>query len=184
MVNSDFLLKDTISRQEFRYPHGQDKRTILLNNVLKKIILGGLKTPDSFVCEFKCEIPNKKYNFNISVPNQYNNAEILWEITYSFVEQALTWLDLSEFDNFEVKVDDGGFVTKSTYYELANWGMKRIPSPLISPVFYSEDKKIKIRDFISEKLERERVEWEKKYKPDMTMTIERPISRIKKFFKF
>jgi hypothetical protein len=100
------------------------------------------------------------------------------------VEQALTWLDLSEFDNFEVKVDDGGFVTKSTYYELAHWGMKRIPSPLISPVTYSENKKIKIRDFISEKWERERIEWENKYKPDMTITKERPISRIKKFFKF
>ena len=61
----------------------------------------------------------------MSVPNRYNNPDILWEITYTLVEQAMKWLDLSEIDNFEIKVDDGGVVNKCTYYDLVFWGLKR-----------------------------------------------------------
>ena len=186
MSMSDFLYQDSISRKEFWYPHGQDKRTILLNNIFSRIVMGDVKRPDSFVGQFKCEIPDKKYNFTMSVPNRYNNPDILWEITYTLVEQAMKWLDLSEIDNFEIKVDDGGVVNKCTYYDLVFWGLKRNSSPLMTPVIYSETKLKKINDWGNEKFERERKEWENKYAPkhDETITIKRPTNLIKKFFKF
>jgi hypothetical protein len=99
----------------------------------------------------------------------------------------MKWLDLSEFDNFEIKVDDGGIVNKCTYYDLAHWGLNRISSPLIIPVTYSEDKLKKINNWVSAKFELERKEWENKFTPDALITPKRPkkinklINKIKEY---
>lgn len=174
------LDNETIPRSEFFYPHGQDKRTTHLNQILRKIVSSDMDktTREKVTYSFNCEIPNVKYNFTISVPNRYNNSEILWEAVYHLVENVLVWYDLSEINNFEIKVDEGSFITKCTYYDLAFWGLNR------SSVFghkpnYSEDKYKRIIDWRNDKFNRERHEWEMMNAPKNYNTTEEP-KRFKK----
>jgi hypothetical protein len=192
-----FLNSDNIYRQEFFYPHGQDKRTTRLNKILREIVLGNLTVDEKLICKFECEVPNQKYNFSISVPNRYNNPEILWEAVYHTLEKVMCWYDLSEIDNFEIKVDDGGFFSKCTYYDLAGWGLVRSSVFGIAPN-YSESKKQKISEWVKVKFEKDRIEYQKQMirgysllsESDETTTIDRPkgikkvINKIKKYANF
>lgn len=188
-----FLNTDKIYRQEFFYPHGQDKRTTRLNKILREIVLGDLTVDEKLICKFECEVPNQKYNFSVSAPNRYNNPEILWEAVYHTLEKVMCWYDLSEIDNFEIKVDDGGFFSKCTYYDLASWGMVRSSIFGIAPN-YSDSKKQKISEWVKVG----RIEWKKQMirgysllsESDETTTIDGPkgikrvINKIKKYANF
>jgi hypothetical protein len=109
----------------------------------------------------------------------------------------MCWYDLSEIDNFEIKVDDGGFFSKCTYYDLASWGVVRSSVFGIAPN-YSESKKQKISEWVKVKFEKDRIEWQKQMirglsllsESDETTTIYRPkgvkrvINKIKKYANF
>jgi len=167
------LPNEKISSQEFLYPHGQDKRTYYLNKIIKGIVFDDNRIYESMKVGFGCEIPNTKYFFYVEVPRKYSNSEILWEATYHTVESALVWYDLSDIDNFEIKVSDGGHISKCTYYDLVLWGINRQGSPFGSKIVYSPEKYEKIFDYGQSKFEMEQKEYMEKYHPTKPQEIKK-----------
>lgn len=153
-------LRHQLGNREFNYPHGQDKKTIFLNKILINIVLGDEAFKNSgYEFEFKCEITGQKYNLTVTTPRRFNNYELLFEAVYQVVEECLKWLDLSEIDNFEIKVSDGGELSKCTYYDLVSWALIRRGSAIIDYPEYSKEKLDKIRQYRTQILEQERFEY-------------------------
>ena len=153
-------LRHQLGNREFNYPHAQDKNTIFLNKILKNIVLSDEQVKKSgYEFEFKCEITRQKYNFTVTTPRRFSNYELLFEVVYQVVEECLKWLDLSEIDNFEIKVSDGGELSKCTYYDLASWALDRRDSAIIDYPGYSKEKLEKIRQYRTQILEQERFEY-------------------------
>lgn len=153
-------LRHQLGNREFNYPHGQDKKTIFLNKILNNIVLGDEAFKNSgYEFEFKCEITRQKYNFTVTTPRRFNNYELLFEVVYQVVEECLKWLDLSEIDNFEIKVSDGGELSKCTYYDLVSWALIRRSSAIIDYPEYSKEKLDKVRQYRTQILEQERFEY-------------------------
>lgn len=154
-------IRHQLGSREFNYPHGQDKNTLFLNKILNNIVLNDeeFHQKSGYKFEFKCEIVKQKYNLNVITPRPFSNYEILFEVVYQIVEECLKWLDLSEIDNFEIKVSDGGELSKCTYYDLASWALDRRDSAIISYPLYSKEKMDKIRQYRTQIFEQERFEY-------------------------
>ena len=126
VVNSKTILYSSIneiSRQEFYYPHAQDKKTNYLNKLLSSIITKDV-IEHGISAEFHAEIPNQKYGFTLKVPRPYNNPELFWMATFQVIQDVIMWMDLSDFDNFVVKTCQDKSFAKVDYYTLAYWGLK------------------------------------------------------------
>lgn len=188
------LLTTPLTIKEIGFPSQQDKRTIMLNNVLNNIFNVGDWTKHGVTCEFRCNYPGRDYYFYI-MTNQYNNPDILWDSIYHLVENVMSWYDLSDIENFEIKVEEGNRRNKCTYYDLAYWGWDR-QSVFGNKPFYSEEKHKRIIKWFREKMRNEEKEYNEKmnralyggygmYKNSDKQIIVKPktfISKIKNLF--
>ena len=85
------------------------------------------------------------------------------EQVYHTVEKVMDFFDLSDVENFEIKVEEGTRFHKCTYYDLAYWGWDR-RSPFGFRPNYSKEKHDKIISYFREKMKAERKEYDEKLK--------------------
>lgn len=153
------LMLDNISIREVKYPYTYDKRTSILNHILNGIILNVSERSNVF-CEFRCYQPNSQYYLYVKT-GRYVNPEILMEQVYHTVEQVMDFFDLSDVENFEIKVEEGTRFHKCTYYDLAYWGWDR-RTPFGPKPNYSKEKYNKIVSYFREKMRKEEKEYNEK----------------------
>ncbi len=105
VVNSKTVLYSSIneiSRQEFYYPHAQDKKTNYLNKLLSSIITKDV-IEHGISAEFHAEIPNQKYGFTLKVPRPYNNPDLFWMATFQVIQDVIMWMQMPKiFSSFKM----------------------------------------------------------------------------------
>lgn len=155
------MIKEELTIRELNFPHTQDKRTLMLNDILDNVIGTKAYQKHDVICEFRCNYPGHDYYFFVKTPRPYTNPEILCESVYHLIESVLVWYDLSDIVNFDIKFEDGNVRNKCTYYDLAWWGYSR-PSPFGEKPSYSNEKLDRIHKWMQRKMYDERKEYQEK----------------------
>jgi hypothetical protein len=155
------MIREELTIRELSFPHTQDKRTLMLNDILDNVIGTKAYQKHDVICEFRCNYPRHDYYFFVKTPRPYTNPEILCESVYHLIESVLVWYDLSDIVNFDIKFEDGNVRNKCTYYDLAWWGYSR-PSPFGEKPSYSNEKLDRIHKWMQRKMYDERKEYQEK----------------------
>jgi hypothetical protein len=157
------MITQELTLKELRFPHSQDKRTLLLNSVLNNVL--GVKEyhKHNVYCEFRCNYPGRDYYFYIKT-NRYLNSEILCENVLFLIEKVLSWYDLSDIENFDIKFEEGNKRHKCTYYDLVCWGYNRGFSNFGEKLSFSNKKLERAFKWVQRKMYNEKQEHEEKMK--------------------